>query len=200
MDGDLRAGDIGGGAGFGSGAAALNYDEHVLAGILTYPAAVFILAVLDVHLGFPIETTFMAMALGYVFYVIGSDLPDMDHPEALIHRVIKPFVAVAVGISAFKNLGLALAFTPYPILNLALAWFFAALAAVVGWNLFRLLMPDHRGVVHSTVFAAVYALLAFAIVRFGFEAAPGEALFIALASFLGYCLHLLLDQGSDFLK
>jgi len=61
-------------------------------------------------------------------------------------------------------------------------------------------MPDHRGVVHSTVFAAVYALLAFAIVRFGFEAAPGEALFIALASFLGYCLHLLLDLGSDFLK
>ena len=179
---------------------ALNYDEHVLAGILTYPIAIFFLAVLDVHLGFPIETTFVAMALGYVFYVIGSDLPDMDHPEALVHRIAKPFVAVAVGISAFKNLGAAVLLTPYPIINLAIAWFFAALAAVVGWNLFRFLMPDHRGVVHSPIFAAVYAIIAFAMVRFGFVAAPGEALFIALASFLGYNLHLLLDRGSDFLR
>jgi membrane-bound metal-dependent hydrolase YbcI (DUF457 family) len=61
-------------------------------------------------------------------------------------------------------------------------------------------MPDHRGVVHSPIFAAVYAIIAFAVVRFGFVAAPGEALFIALASFLGYNLHLLLDRGSDFLR
>lgn len=200
MDGDLRAGDIGGGTVFGSGAAALNYDEHVLAGILTYPIAIFLLAALDLYLGFPIDLTFMAMSLGYVFYVIGSDLPDIDHPEALIHRVIKPFVAVAVGISAFKNLGLVFTWTPYPIINLSLAWFGAAIAAVVGWNLFRVLMPDHRGVVHSSVFAAVYALIAFAIVRFGFEAAPGEALFIALASFLGYNLHLLLDRGGNLFR
>jgi len=178
----------------------LNYDEHVLAGILTYPIAIFLLAALDIHLGLPIDLTFMAMALGYVFYVIGSDLPDMDHPEALIHRVIKPFVAVAVGISVFKNLGPTLYLTPYAAANLALAWFGAALAAVAGWNLFRFLMPDHRGVVHSIVFAAVYALFAFAVVRFGFDVAVGEALFIALASFLGYCLHLLLDRGSDFLR
>jgi len=179
---------------------ALNYDEHVLAGILTYPIAIFLLAALDLYLGFPIDLTFMAMAVGYVFYVIGSDLPDMDHPEALIHRMAKPFVAVAVGISAFKNLGVAVLLTPYPIINLAIAWFVAALAAVAGWNLFRFLMPDHRGVVHSTVFAAVYALFAFAIVRFGFEAAAGEALFIALVSFLGYSLHLLMDRGYDLFR
>ena len=178
----------------------MNYDEHVLAGILTYPIAIFFLAALDLYLGFPVDLTFMAMAVGYVFYVIGSDLPDMDHPEALIHRIAKPFVAVAVGISAFKNLGVAVLFTPYPIINLAIAWFVAALAAVAGWNLFRFLMPDHRGVVHSPIFAAVYAIIAFTIVRFGFVAAPGEALFIALASFLGYNLHLLLDRGSDFLR
>ncbi len=176
----------------------MNYDEHVLAGILTYPIAVLILSTLDIHLGLPIDTTFMSMALGYAFYVLGSDLPDMDHPEALIHRTTKPLVSVAVGISAFKNLGLDLHLVSDPVVNLALAWFIGALAAVVAWNLFRLLMPEHRGVVHSSVFAAVYALVTFAIVRFGFVAPPGEALFIALASFLGYNLHLLLDRGRGF--
>ncbi len=178
----------------------MNYDEHVLAGILTYPIAILILSTLDIHLGLPIDATFMSMALGYAFYVLGSDLPDMDHPEALIHRTAKPLVSVAVGISAFKNLGPNLYLTSSPAANLALAWFGAALAAVVAWNLFRLLMPNHRGFVHSSVFAAVYALVSFAIVRFGFEAAPGEALFIALASFLGYNLHLLLDRVADFLR
>lgn len=177
----------------------MNYDEHVLAGILTYPVAILILSTLGI-LGLPVDTTFMAMALGYGFYVLGSDLPDMDHPEALIHRTTKPFVSVVVGISAFKNLGPNLYLTSFPAANLALAWFGAALAAVVAWNLFRLLMPDHRGVVHSSVFAAVYALISFAIVRFGFAASPGEALFIALASFLGYNLHLLLDRVADFLR
>ena len=171
----------------------MNYDEHVLAGILTYPIAILILSFLSLRLGLPIDITFLAMSLGYAFYVLGSDLPDMDHPDALIHRVIKPFVSVAVGISAFRNLGLYLHLTTDPIINLALAWFVAALVAVVAWNLFKVLMPNHRGVVHSSVFAAVYALLAFVIVRFGFNMAPGEALFVAFASFLGYNLHLLLD-------
>jgi inner membrane protein len=178
----------------------LNYDEHVLAGILTYPIAILILSFLCFHLGLPIDMTFLAMSLGYAFYVLGSDLPDMDHPEALIHRVIKPFVSVAVGISAFRNLGLALHLTSDPIINLVLAWTVAALVAVVAWNLFKMLMPNHRGIVHSSVFAAVYALLAFAIVRFGFTMTPGEALFIAFASFLGYNLHLLLDRGFGTMK
>ena len=171
----------------------MNYDEHVLAGILTYPIAILILSSLNFYLGLPLDVTLLAMALGYAFYVLGSDLPDMDHPEALIHRTTKPFVSVAVGISAFQNLGHHLLLTSYPVVNLALAWFVAALVAVVAWNLFKVLMPNHRGVVHSSVFAAVYALLAFTIVKFGFNMAPGEALFVAFASFLGYNLHLLLD-------
>jgi len=178
----------------------LNYDEHVLAGILSYPIAILILSVLSFYLGLPIEMTFMAMSLGYAFYVLGSDLPDMDHPGALIHRVIKPFVSVAVGISAFRNLGLNLHLTSNPVVNLTLAWAVAALVAVVTWNLFKTLMPNHRGVVHSSVFAAVYALLAFTIVRFGFDMTPGESLFIAFASFLGYNLHLLLDRNFRVMK
>ncbi|MGC9515410.1 metal-dependent hydrolase [Methanocrinis sp.] len=173
----------------------MNYDEHVLAGIVTYPIAILILSTLDFRLGLPLDLTFMAMSLGYAFYVLGSDLPDLDHPDALIHRVAKPFVSVAVGISAFMNLGPALHLAPDPAVNLALAWSVAALAAVVAWNLFKVLMPNHRGVVHSSVFAAVYALLAFAIVRFGFDMSAGEALFVASASFLGYNLHLVLDKS-----
>jgi inner membrane protein len=173
----------------------LNYDEHVLAGIMTYPIAILILSALKFYLALPVDVTFLGMALGYAFYVLGSDLPDIDHPDALIHRTTKPFVSVAVGISAFRNLGLHFNLTPNPVVNLALAWFAAALVAVVAWNLFRALMPNHRGVVHTSVFAAVYALLAVVIVRFGFNMAPGEALFVAFASFLGYNLHLLLDGG-----
>jgi len=79
----------------------LNYDEHVLAGILTYPIAILILSSLNFYLGLPLDVTFLAMALGYAFYVLGSDLPDMDHPEALIRNwpVLRKYWNLSEGIT-----------------------------------------------------------------------------------------------------
>jgi len=169
-----------------------NYEAHVLSGIATYPIAVLIGELLKVYAKLPIELTSTALILGYAFYVLGSDLPDMDHPDALIHRGTKPIVSVAAGSAVFLwargfvSLGQAW-------LDPVLSWVAGAVAGLAAWYAFTWLMPKHRGIVHSLLFAGIYGLLAFLLVEYGLKMSTGEGIFVGLSAFLGYLLHLLLD-------
>jgi inner membrane protein len=169
-----------------------NYDVHVLSGIITYPAAVLIGFLLKIYLKVPLELTSTAMILGYAFYVLGSDLPDLDHPDALIHRGAKPIVSVAVGSAAFLWASGWVNLSPEWV-SVVAAWGIGVFGAVLGWYAFTWLMPHHRGIVHSLLFAAVYGLLAFLLVEYGLRMSTGEAIYVGLSAFLGYTLHLLLD-------
>ncbi|NJE01945.1 metal-dependent hydrolase [Thermococcus sp. JdF3] len=169
-----------------------NYDTHVLSGIISYPIAVLMGELLRVYAKLPIELTTIALVLGYAFYVLGSDLPDMDHPDALIHRGTKPIVSVAVGSAVFIWMEGWMNLNP-SWLNPVAAWVAGALGGLVSWYLFTWLMPKHRGIVHSLLFAGIYGLLAFLLVEYGLKMSTGEGLFVGMSAFLGYTLHLLLD-------
>ncbi len=171
-----------------------NYEVHVLSGIITYPIAVLVGFLLKAYLKIPMEITSIAMVLGYAFYVLGSDLPDMDHPDALIHRGTKPIVSVAVGSAAFLW-GRGLVNLNPEWLNPVVAWGIGAVAGLIAWYLFTVIMPKHRGIIHSLLFAAIYGGLAFLLVEYGLGFSAGEGLFVGLSAFLGYTLHLLLDRS-----
>lgn len=170
----------------------MNYEEHVLAGIITYPLAVAV-ALLLKNYGVPFHFTPIAMVLGYALYVLGSDLPDMDHPNALIHRGTKPIVSVLVGSVVYLRTVDMIHIGP-EWENVLLAWIIGAVAGVVAWYGFTAIMPGHRGIVHSLLVAMVYGLLAFALSTFGLGMSTEEALFLGFAAFSGYTLHLILDR------
>ncbi|NJE30054.1 metal-dependent hydrolase [Thermococcus sp. 18S1] len=168
-----------------------NYDVHVLSGVVSYPVIVAAAGLAAAH-GAPLALTTMALVLGYAFYVLGSDLPDMDHPNALIHRGTKPIVSVVVGGAVYVNAAGSIN-VGEPWLNTAVEWGIAVLAAVIAWFAFTWMMPKHRGIVHSFLFAAVYGGLAFVLVEYGLNMTTGEGLYVGFAAFSGYVLHLLLD-------
>ncbi|MCD6559078.1 MAG: metal-dependent hydrolase [Palaeococcus sp.] len=172
----------------------MNYEGHVLGGILTYPLAVLFLALLRYYANFPVKLSFIAMALGYAFYVLGSDLPDLDHPDALIHRGSKPIVAVLVGSAFFVKLIPYINFTSYGWANLTIGWGISALVAFCSWHAYTALMPKHRGVVHSLTFAAIYGILIFIALYYGVEISFEESLFVGIVASMGYVLHLLSDR------
>lgn len=169
-----------------------NYDAHVLSGVVTYPLAVLAAFLLKIHLGVPFELTNTAMLLGYALYILGADLPDLDHPDSLIHRGTKPIVSVIVGgatyMNAVKYIDLGDSWK-----TVSAAWAVGVLGALAGWIGFTALMPRHRGVVHSLLFAAIYGFLAFLAGGYGLGMGFGESLFLGFAAFSGYTLHLLLD-------
>jgi len=169
-----------------------DYDAHALSGIVTYPLAVLLSSYLSWRLGLP-ELTENALVLGYAFYVLGSLLPDLDHPDSVIHRGTKPIVSVSIGSVLYlwsRTLEVEPAF-----LAPALHWGIGALGALVGWYVFTWLMPRHRGVVHSLLFALIYAIIAFFTVSYGLKLGTGPGLHVGLSAFLGYSLHLLLDRS-----
>ncbi len=170
-----------------------NYDVHVLSGIISYPAAVAVAGVLSAA-GVPFRLTSIALILGYAFYVLGSDLPDMDHPNALIHRGTKPLVAVAVGSAVFIRSYPYISVSSRSWVNLTISWLIAATAASASWYAFTAVMPKHRGIVHSLLFALIYGGTVFALVHFGIGISYGEALMVGFAALSGYTLHLILDR------
>ncbi|ASJ13448.1 metal-dependent hydrolase [Thermococcus thioreducens] len=174
-----------------------NYDAHVLSGVVTYPLVVAIAGFLSSK-GVPFELSTMALVIGYTLYVLGADLPDMDHPNALIHRGTKPIVSVLVGGATYINLAGSIN-VGEQWLNTAVAWGIAVAAALVAWYAFTWMMPKHRGIVHSLLFAAVYGALAFLLVEYGLDMASGEGLYVGFAAFSGYVLHLLLDREVSLL-
>ena len=168
-----------------------NYDAHVLSGIVSYPLAVAVAGLLSAR-GVPFELSTMALLIGYGLYVLGADLPDMDHPNALIHRGTKPIVSVLAGGATYINVAGSIN-VGEPWLNTTLSWGIAVAVAVVAWFAFTWLMPKHRGIVHSLLFAIIYGALAFFLVDFGLDMSTGEGLYVGFAAFSGYTLHLILD-------
>jgi inner membrane protein len=169
-----------------------NYDTHVLSGVVSYPLAVALAGFLSTY-GAPFKLTTMALVLGYALYVLGADLPDMDHPNALIHRGTKPIVSVLTGGATYINVkGTINVGTPW--INTSIEWTIAAAAALIAWYAFTWLMPSHRGIVHSLLFATVYGALAFLLVEYGLGMSTGEGLYVGFAAFAGYTLHLILDR------
>ncbi|ASJ01945.1 hydrolase [Thermococcus profundus] len=169
-----------------------NYDAHVLSGIITYPLAVALAGILADYAGIPFKLTSMAMVLGYALYVLGADLPDMDHPNALIHRGTKPIVAVLLGSAVYMWAAERIHLSQ-PWMSQTAAWGVGAVGAVVGWYGFTAVMPRHRGVVHSLLFATIYGFLAFLLGPYGLHISTGEGLFLGFSAFSGYTLHLILD-------
>jgi inner membrane protein len=169
-----------------------NYDVHVLSGIITYPLAVLAAFLLKGHAGIPFEMSRTAMIVGYGLYVLGADLPDMDHPNALIHRGTKPIVAVLVGSAVYMWAAGKIHLSQLWMSQTA-AWGVATVGAIVGWYGFTAVMPHHRGVVHSLLFATIYGFLAFLLGPYGLHMSTGEGLFLGFAAFSGYTLHLILD-------
>lgn len=169
-----------------------NYDAHVLSGIVSYPLAVAVAGFLASH-GVPFELTTMALVIGYGLYVLGADLPDMDHPNALIHRGTKPIVSVLAGGATYINIA-GRVNVGSEWLNTAAEWGIAVAVAVIAWFAFTWMMPKHRGIVHSLLFAFIYGALAFLLVEYGLDMNTGEGLYVGFAAFSGYTLHLLLDR------
>jgi inner membrane protein len=171
-----------------------NYEAHVLSGIVSYPLLILIAAFMEFRLHLPLELTGASMALGYALYVFGSDLPDIDHPESLIHRGAKPVVAVLVGTATYLQVAGSLNLGS-PWVNIAAEWGIGIVGALAGWYAFTLLMPRHRGVLHSLLAALIYGGLSYLLAYYGINMGIEESAFVGFAAFSGYVLHLILDRS-----
>ena len=138
----------------------MNYLEHMLLSII----AVFILFS-------AVQTPFSAQAASIA--LIGGILPDVDHAKS---KAFKLFLALFFGLV----FSLCFYFLKQDALTKAA---FSALAALLACGIVFVLKPRHRGITHSLLAAAVFALAVY------FYA----GLLLGLSAFLAYGSHLASD-------
>lgn len=147
------------------------YQDHLLVGSLL---SAILITVLSSFLTFTPEfivlTTFVIL--------IGSVMPDVDHREAKIHRLLRAFLVVLFGGTA--------ALLAYP----ALSWMVVAGIMTGGgvWLLFESIKPQHRDITHTMRAALVFGVFISTVGWLAFESVmPG------VLGFSAYLSHLLLD-------
>ncbi|MDK2944472.1 MAG: hypothetical protein PWQ24_1187 [Mesotoga sp.] len=180
-----------------------DFKTHIYWGIASYP--IFTLLSLSAIELLPVQQLQDSSLIGsgYLLYVLGSDLPDIDSKSALIKRIIEiliaSFVASALYISIISPRVQPFLLSRLPSLPVAvtLSFSLAIISGLVVSKLTNLL--SHRGFFHTVWGSLLYGLVIESVVIFKLESFGGsmnhtETIFLGIAGSSGYCLHLLLDK------
>jgi len=148
-----------------------SFLTHLIIGVLVVAIAVFF---------FHGNPTVDQMLL----FLLGSVIPDIDHPLAIIRRVM--FAALFIGGVA------AIIFFCYSYGCSALEFFGALFMFLLLFVILEKIIPGHRGVIHGLIGTILFGLTLFIITK---------SVSLASFGFGGYLLHIAIDFLSpDFQK
>ncbi len=130
------------------------------------------------------------LVLAYAIFVIGGDLPDIDAQAAPMRWFAQALIPVMLLMSLwnFKPIERYFEFGTWgDVVYLSIL--------VIGGFLFGYLLKflKHRGFLHTSTFAALYAGVVYSWSRWGMNLGGDDLIFITLAAFFGVYTHLLLD-------
>lgn len=120
--------------------------------------------------------------INLIFAIIGSILPDIDHPKSFVNKYLLPFRNQATKVTLFCSLGILM-------LYIDSIYEGAAVIKVIGISLILIGLSTHRmGFTHSLL-----GLIIFTIVL-SFLAALYELIYVELYFLGGFLLHLICDM------
>ena len=176
-----------------------NLSTHLKLGVFTYPVFVLVYSLIVSAFGKSFAATVIDLSMGYVFYVFGSDLPDLDSNNAPLRTFIK---ALSLGFAIYIFYSFIYekfsTITVIPkILLIPISTSVAMLIGAAVVNLFlSLSLFSHRGFAHSVTFAAIYGLMLY---LFSYQMSD-IPLFIGISGFCGVMVHMTADYYKQPLK
>ncbi|MFW6121508.1 MAG: metal-dependent hydrolase [Petrotogales bacterium] len=181
-----------------------DFRTHISIGLYSYP--IYIATFIGITEAFNIDLNISAtfIGIGYLLYILGSDIPDIDSHSALIKRTSE--VILAAIVSAIFYISVAypyfqdflVEFSNSKAIGIGVSF---AISVLVGLGVSKTIdLLSHRGFMHTLLAAICYGLLINAIflASEGFQITDPEiitnSLYIALSGFVGYLLHLITDR------
>ncbi|ABR31211.1 hypothetical protein SU69_06905 [Thermosipho melanesiensis] len=166
-----------------------NFNSHVRAGVFFYPIVLYIYLFIIrlVNFGMPSEKI---IAWGFFIFVLSSDMPDIDHNHSLLHKFVKLLVVSSVVYFEFTRKVIVTFFDLQ--IGVYLRFLISLLVGLFSGVLYEILIPRHRGPLHTIWAALIYGGIIFSgVYYFGFQLE--NAIFLGIISTAGYILHLLMD-------
>lgn len=174
-----------------------NLVSHLRIGVLTYPIYVFLYNLIFAFLKKSVSLSGFDLALGYLAYILGSDLPDLDSANAPLRNLTKVFlygfsiyVFYEFLLEKFRSMN-TLSSLPDAILSLAALGTSLAIGAGLVNMFLSLPLFYHRGFVHSITFGAIYGFLVYLFL----QPLVKNVIFVSVSAFFGVFVHLLSDYG-----
>lgn len=179
-----------------------DFKTHITYGLFCYPLYVFLgMAVIELA-SLPPLVDSRTIGTGYLLFILGSDLADIDSRQALIKRIIEVLIAGVIASIAYSS------FISVKIQPVLMSWMYSAplvvaisfsIAILLGVTLSKALhFLSHRGFFHTFWASLLYGATIAAFLFPQSKLATGnytytEVGFLSMAGTVGYCLHLILD-------
>ncbi|ANQ54270.1 hypothetical protein BG95_07565 [Thermosipho sp. 1063] len=166
-----------------------NFDSHIRVGMFFYPIVLgvylFILHLLN--MGYPDEKV---IAFGFFLFVLSSDMPDIDHNHSFLHKFIRLLVISFVIYFEFTK-KIIISFFDLNV-GLYLRFLIAFLTGLFFGILFEIIIPKHRGPLHTFWAALIYGGIMFSGAYYlGFK--TENSAFLGIISTIGYLVHIIMD-------
>lgn len=164
------------------------FGEHLLAAVVIFVILVFLWG----------ASASIELLLGAVFFILGALMPDLDSPVSKPRRFMRKVIlilALALLLLSYQQLSsLCNEFAGesicvyLPLLSILLVFIVVYIA--------DLMVPKHRGFLHSLSAALLYGVFAWLLMLF-FRVGVDSSLRIGAWAFGGYLSHLLVDAVGD---
>lgn len=181
-----------------------DFRTHISTGLYSYP--IYIASFIGITEAFNVKFTITApfICIGYLLYILGSDLPDIDSNSALIKRTTEVILSAIVSAIFYISVSYPyfqeylIDFTNSNALGIGTSF---AISVLVGFGVSRVIdLLSHRGFMHTLIAAICFALIISMIYLSseGFRVTDPvvitNSLYISLSGFFGYLLHLITDR------
>ena len=169
---------------------------HLNSGIFLYPA--YYLAFVSISRVWKVDYIpgSVDLVISYLIFILGSDLPDVDHKDAPIRLFVEMFLMPLVFVKVLEIFTRYL-FQPFTLFlpdHLSLAILMVLAVAVAFLALKGVMMlTKHRGFFHSLSFAFLYGAIVFFFAYSLLHGNLPRLVFISTAGTCGVVVHLLLD-------
>lgn len=172
----------------------MNWKSHVLIGIMIAMITYLLYNIHTEGINHSGITDVVFWISGIPIFAFGGFsglLPDIDHKQSRITRVVVVFGVLIIAYISYASIGA-------PKDNL-LVWFAELTVKIIVYSLafiglMTVIRPRHRGITHTFLFAAVYAIIIYMLIY-----PSAYSFIIAITGFVGYTSHLLADRCIKFI-
>ncbi len=162
-----------------------SWKTHVFSGVIGAVTLSLILAS-TLSLNFLSLDFWKTQILSTLFFILGSDLPDIDHDNSLIRRyVIASSTLICFPLTYLYTGHLDFNFTQ----RTATSIIASLIVLLLGWT--SKFFTKHRGHFHSVTAAIIYGSIIYIA---SLRITTKYAYLTGIYAFIGYILHLILDK------
>ncbi len=175
-----------------------NLNTHLKFGVITYPLFLFLYLFLYRYFFGGLQLSTLDFAIGYILYLVGSDLPDLDSNNAPLRLFVKG-ISISFGIYVFTPFFIE-QLTKFSLGTDVITILAVSISMIISASIINTFLSlqifSHRGFAHSITFAGIYGLLIY-LFTFGKEI---NSIFLGFSAFSGVMIHMILDYWKKPLK